>query len=148
MNASVLHVVQRSAAQVAPSAAWRLRLVAGCAVAIAAAALIGDPASFSLADPELALLLRGMALIKGLLVVAAFALVLWRVGLPIGAGAATGYLAGVATMAFATALIWQLSFIVPAAALFHAAGLLLLVVAWRDDGRPAFAIRQPRRQSR
>ncbi len=142
MNASILETVQRSASPAAPSVTLRLQLLAGCAFAIGAAALIGDPSSFAAADPELALLLRGMATIKGSLVAAAAALALWRFGLPIGTMMATGYAVGVLAMAFATVLVWQLSFIVPAAALFHAAGLLLLVVAWRDDGRRSLFARQ------
>lgn len=142
MNASILETVQRSASPSAPSVSLRLQLLAGCAIAIAAAALIGDPSSFAAADPGLAILLRGMAAIKGSLVAAAVALALWRFGLPIGAMMATGYVAGVSAMAFATVLVWQLSAIVPAAALFHAAGLLLLVLAWRDDGRRSSFIRR------
>ena len=83
-------------------------------------------------EPELAVLLRGMAAIKGLLALFAASLVYWRFGLPISARAAWAYATCAGLMFVACALIWQLAFIPLAAALFHAGGIGALCVAWRD----------------
>jgi hypothetical protein len=87
-------------------------------------------------EPELAVLLRGMAAIKTLLAVLGAGLVYWRFGLPISARAALAYAAGVGLMLMACTLIWHLTFIPLAAALFHAGGMGALLVAWRE-GRQA-----------
>lgn len=83
-------------------------------------------------EPELAVLLRGMAAIKGLLAVLAASLVCWRFGLPISVRAAGAYATCAGLMFVACALIWQLAFIPLAAALFHAGGIGALLVAWRE----------------
>jgi len=58
-------------------------MVAGCLSTAALAAYVGRPAAYLEADPGLAHLLRGMALIKALMVSGAVALVWWRLRLPI-----------------------------------------------------------------
>jgi hypothetical protein len=120
----------------------RALLLLGCAAAIGVALGFGDPAPSLRADPELAVLLRGMALIKAGIVMAALAAIAWRLGHPIGRATALAYLAGAWLTAAATALIWQLSAITLAAALFHVGALALLVVAYTDRKSapsPAFA---------
>lgn len=114
--------------------ALRTLLLAVCLASAAIALRIGDPATALQADPELARLLRGMALLKGLMVVAAIALLLWRFGHPIAPRVATGYLASTGLMAAAAAMIWQLTALLPAAAAFHAGLFVALIVAWRADG--------------
>jgi len=101
--------------------------IAGAAVAWAAASGSSHPA-----EPELAVLLRGMAAIKGLLAVLGAGLVYWRFGLPISARAALAYATAVGLMFVGCALIWQFAFIPLAAALFHAGGIGALLVAWRE----------------
>ena len=100
-------------------------------MSIGIAAYLGDPTSFG-DDLALARLLRGMALIKGAMAVAAVAAVLWRFGRPVSAPAAAGYLLGSWVVVGSTMLIWQLSWIPAAAVLFHAAGLSMLLVSWRE----------------
>jgi hypothetical protein len=85
-----------------------------------------------LVEPELAVLLRGMAAIKGLLAVFAASLVYWRFGLRISARAAWAYATCAGLMFVGCAVIWQLAFIPLAAALFHAGGMGALCVAWRE----------------
>jgi hypothetical protein len=110
----------------------RSGLVLGCAVAIGTAAWLGDPGGYLQADPALARLLRAMALIKGTIAIAATVAVFWRLAWPLSKPVAAGYLLGCWAIAGSSMLIWQLSYIVPAAVLFHAAALCLLLVGWRE----------------
>lgn len=116
-------------------AVLRAGLLVGClaSTGIAWTAAYG---SSHTTEPELAVLLRGMAAIKTLLAVLGAGLVYWRFGLPISARAALAYAAGVGLMLMACTLIWHLTFIPLAAALFHAGGMGALLVAWRE-GRQA-----------
>lgn len=116
------------------SAIRRGALVALSVAAVAGAFAIGDPAVVQRADPALANLLRGMAALKALLALAAFAVVWWRFGRATPVRAAAGYATGVAAMAAGAALIWQLSFIAQTAAVFHVAMLGLCLLALKDDG--------------
>lgn len=120
---------------------WLLRtaLMAGCAIAIIVSGYLGDPSGFTHADPALARLLRGMALIKGVIVMAILAAVWWRFGRPIFKPGAAGYLLGSWILVGSTTLIWQLSWIALAAVLFHAAALFMLFVSWRPNGGAADA---------
>jgi hypothetical protein len=104
----------------------------GCVGALAVAAWLGDPSGYLKADPALARLLRGMALIKGMIAIAAVGAVFWRLAWPVSRPVATTYLLSSWALAGSTALIWQLSYIVPAALLFHAAALSLLLAGWRE----------------
>ena len=104
----------------------------GSAISIGIAAHLGDPGSFINADPALSRLLRGMALIKGMIVIATVAALLWRFDKPLSKPVAAAYLLGSWAMVGATTLIWQLSWIPAAAILFHAAFLSMLFVSWRE----------------
>jgi hypothetical protein len=107
-------------------------LLAGCALAALVAYVVADPTAMQAADPELALLLRGMALIKAALVAAGLAVLWWRFGWPLSSGLAAGYLAGAWLAAGTAMMIWQLTCIAHAAVLFHVGEVALLVLAWRD----------------
>jgi hypothetical protein len=107
-------------------------LVLGCVIAVGIAAWLGDPANYLHADPALARLLRAMALIKGIISIAAAAAVFWRLAWPVSRAVAASYLLACWAIAGSTMLIWQLSYIVPAALLFHAAAMSLLLVSWRE----------------
>jgi hypothetical protein len=106
----------------------------GCAVSIWIAAHLGNPGSVLHDDRPLSRLLRGMALIKGVVTLAAIAAVAWRFGWPVSKSAAAAYLLGSWSMVLASMLIWRLSYIAAAAILFHAAVLCMLFVSWRGDG--------------
>jgi hypothetical protein len=110
----------------------RTALLLACAVAIGAAAWAGDPSGYLQADPALARLLRGMALIKGMIAIGAVAAVYWRLAWPVHRLVAATYLITASVLAGSTMLIWQLSYIVLAAVLFHLAALTMLIVGWRE----------------
>lgn len=110
-------------------------LVFGSVAAGAIALWFGNPAAYLAADPELARLLRGMALIKAGLVVGAIALLLWRLRRPVTVRTTCVYLIGTWWMAGASMLIWQLTLIPLAAITFHVGELSMLVAAWRDHGQ-------------
>jgi hypothetical protein len=113
---------------------FRGALLLTCAAAVTVAAWVGDAGPYQRADPSLARLLQGMALIKAAIALGAVALLLWRFGWPVGKPAALAYGMAAALMAGATMLIWQLSFIPLAAAFFHIGALVMLLVGWQDEG--------------
>lgn len=117
--------------------AQRALLLAGCVASAAVAAWLGEPSARLNADPELARLLRGMALIKAGLVAAALGLLMWRSKYALAPRLAVAYGVGAWLMAGATLLVWQLTCIPLAALAFHAGEFLLLFVAWRDRGSKA-----------
>ena len=116
--------------------AMRIALLATCLVAGLASAALADRAATAGVEPELVLLLRGMAVLKAGLALAAVALAFWRFGRPVSTRAAAGYVVGVSSLVAASVLIWLLSFIASAAIAFHVGALGLLVLAWRE-GRTA-----------
>ncbi len=85
-------------------------------------------------EASLVMLLRFMAVCKAAGVLGAAALVVWRLGRPLGATAFAGYVVTLALMAAAPGMIWSLSLIAPGALVFHAGLLTFLVLAARDDG--------------
>lgn len=115
----------------------RTALVGGTlASAFVAGAVLGrahaaDPAAY---ENSLVLLLRFMAACKAAGVIGAAALVVWRLGRPLGSAAFAGYVVALGLMATAPGLIWSLGLIAPGALLFHAGLLTFLVLAARDDG--------------
>jgi hypothetical protein len=110
----------------------RAVLLASCVTAAATAFAVGQPETYLAADADLALLLRGIALIKATMVVGALGVLWWRFGLPLSGRVAAGYLAGAAIISGATMMIWQLTFIGAAALAFDGGALILLVLALRD----------------
>jgi hypothetical protein len=133
-----------AAAHRASPLALRLGLLLGCAVSVLLAAWLAAPASALRADPELVFLLRGMALIKAALVLAAVGVLCWRFGQPVLPRVAGAYLAGAWLTAGATMLVWQLSLIPLAALVFHVGEFMLLWVAWRDhaEARTELSVRR------
>jgi len=107
-------------------------LVSGCAPAIGIAVWLGDPAAYLTADPPLARLLRGMALIKAMIALAFMCAVFWRLAWPVSRTAGASYLLCSWVLAGSTMLVWQLSYIIPAGLLFHVAAFSLLWASWRD----------------
>ncbi|MEO8523713.1 MAG: hypothetical protein ABI460_03235, partial [Caldimonas sp.] len=125
------------------AAILRSALVAG-SVAAFAVALLATNSTVQAAEPELALLLRGMAVIKGLLAGVAAAAVWWRLGQPVSSRAAAVYITCVWALFVCTALIWQLTFIAAAAVVFHVAGLTGLLLALREGRQmPRFGRQAP-----
>lgn len=110
----------------------RALLLLGCIGAAAVAFSVGRPEAYLAADAALARLLRGMALIKAALVLATVGALLWRFGHPITRRTAAVYVGGAWMAAGATVLVWQLTLLPLAAALFHAGEIGVLLAAWRD----------------
>ena len=96
------------------------------------------------ADPELAMLLRFMAVMKAAMALAALALMAWRLGSPMKPGLAAAGIAAVALMAVASGLIWSLDHVALGAVLFHVGLFAALYVAWRDDGKVSLPARTVR----
>ena len=112
--------------------ALRTVLLSGCVAVAAVAAVGGEPSLLLLADPSLAFLLRGMAIIKGAILLCAVALLFWRFGQPVSQPAAAAYALGTWLAVGATVLIWQLTVIPTAAVAFHVGELTVLVTAFRE----------------
>jgi hypothetical protein len=124
------------------TALWRSVLIGGCLGAAALGVLAGDPTAYLQSDPDLARVLRGMALIKAALVLLAISAIFWRCSWSLSRGPAAGYVLGVLPMAFATAMIWQLTHLAAAAGLFHLGLFLLLGAAYLDHRGPERAARE------
>ncbi len=107
---------------------WRPSLAAAVlgAAALALATQAGPH------DPELATLLRFMAVVKAAMALGAAVLVGWRFGSPVRPTAALGYVAGASSMAGGAGLIWQLGHIGTGALLVHGGLLALAGLAWLD----------------
>ncbi len=121
-----------------PAPPRRAALVASVMLAAAAAWFAGAamaPAGAAAIDPDLARLLRLMALLKLAMAAGATVLVYWRLGHPASRMLASLSIAATAAMAAAAPLIWHLGTILPGAALFHA-GLLGLLGLASTDGTP------------
>jgi hypothetical protein len=116
------------------SARLRLILLFSSLALFAAPVALLEPSLSWADDPELFRLLRGMAVLKGLMALAGLALVGWRVGRAIEARMAMAYILGACGLALASGLIWELQVIPVASTLFHGAILALLITAWRDSG--------------
>lgn len=125
-------------------AVLRAALVLG-AVAATAVAWLFTSGTAPTAEPELVALLRGMAVIKALLAASAAVLVWWRLAQPISSRVSFAYIVCASVLFASCVLIWQLASIVAAALLFHAAGLIGLIVAMREDQRPRLGRPRPRR---
>lgn len=102
---------------------------------VATLALAGPMPERVQQDPQLAQLLRAMVLAKGAILVAAAALVLWRLGRPAPPPQQLGYTGALALSAAALGWMWGLSAIPLAAALFYGGLIAALWVGSRDARR-------------
>jgi hypothetical protein len=113
--------------------ARRAALAVAVLLAVAVAHLAADDAASAAAaaDPELARLLRAMALIKASMAAAAAWLADRLLRCPLGPGLAAALVAAVALMAAAPVLMWHVAHVGAGALLFHAGMIALLVLGWR-----------------
>ena len=122
----------------APAVPYRAILLAMIAAAGAAGfAVTGADATRAAvrdAGPELAQLLRMMALLKVALAAGALGLVDWRLRQPVSPRLAAAYLAGAGLMAVGPGLIWDMAHVVLGAVLLHAGLALMIVLACTDGG--------------
>jgi hypothetical protein len=114
----------------------RLALLLSCALASVAVLLLAEPSGVQSADPDLARLLKGMAIIKTALLVLAGSAIWWRLGWPIGSGLAAGYILSATVAAAGAALVWSLTGLAFAPFLFDGGLLAFLILSLRDDNGP------------
>ncbi len=111
----------------------RTALVFAIAATAAATALVTAPFSTAAGmDPDLVRLLRAMVGIKGLIALAAAALLYWRLGHPIARPVAIGYGAMICVSVAALAWLWTLASI-PLGSLCFYGGLAGLILVGRFD---------------
>ncbi len=84
------------------------------------------------AGSDLLVLMRFMAVVKAAMALGAVALVWWRMGAPVGRGAAAAYVMAAAVMAVGPGLIWDMRHIALGAVAVHGGLSALLVVGWLD----------------
>ncbi len=117
-------------------AAWGVACVSAAAGFIATSPTASDAAIYA-AGPDLAMLLRFMALVKAGFALGLVALSAWRLGFPASPRVAAAYLVACALMPAGAGLIWHLAHVITGAALFHAGLITVLALFWldRDEGR-------------
>ena len=113
----------------------RLIFIAACVLA-AAAVYFAGPRSAGSTDPDLARLLRGMAIIKTGILLAAGAAIWWRLGSAIRPAIAAGYIFACAAGVAGAALVWNMAGLQFAPFLFDGGLLGFLVLTLRDDSGP------------
>jgi hypothetical protein len=86
------------------------------------------------AGPELTTLMRGMALLKSFLALAALMAVMWRLRGPISAPWLISYVMACAAMAAGPAVIWNMAYVRCGAVLLHGGLAACIVLLWRDWG--------------
>ncbi len=116
--------------------ALRLSFLAACAAAVAVTLYVTGAGGLQSADPELDKLLKGMAIIKSVIILFAGAAIWWRLGSPIGPSFAAGYILFAATAIGGAALVWNRSQLGLAPFLFDGGLLAFLILALRDDNGP------------
>lgn len=102
------------------------------ASALALAAVLGPGTASSTVEPDLARLLRYMALLKGLFAVIALGFGYWRLARPAALWRKAVYVGGPSVMAGAALCLWQLQSASLAAAGLHI-GLFALIAAALTD---------------
>jgi hypothetical protein len=118
-------------------AIWRrLGFLAACAFAASAVVVFAGSNAGESADPGLANLLKGMAIIKTVILCCGGAAIWWRLGSPISAGLAAGYIFSAAIATAGAALVWSMTGLALAPFFFDGGLLAFLVLALRDDNGP------------
>ncbi len=116
----------------APTARALLLLVVGVAAAAGAAAAAQGPQVAAYADPDLARLLRAMAVLKGLIACGAVSAMLWRLGTAVPPPRLAAYAFAAAAMAAGPGLIWGMTHLGVGALLLHGGLLACVLLLWRD----------------
>lgn len=107
---------------------WRMALAA----AVLGAGTLALTTGAGPHDPELATLLRFMAVVKAAMALGAAALVGWRFGSPVRPATALACIAGTSSMAAGAGLIWQLGHVGAGVLLVHGGLAALAGLAWVD----------------
>ncbi len=114
----------------------RLTFLGACALAAAAATYFAGTGSVQSADPDLGRLLKGMAIIKSVILLAVCAAIWWRLGFDIRRGFAAGYIVFGTIGIAGGALVWNMAGLALAPFLFDGGLLAFLILALRDDNGP------------
>ncbi len=114
----------------------RFAFLGACALASVAATLYAGRGGVQIGDPDLAKLLKGMAIIKTIILLAAGAAIWWRLGSPIRPAFAAGYIIFGALGVAGAALVWNMAGLGLAPFLFDGGLLGFLILALRDDNGP------------
>lgn len=114
----------------------RAGLLTSCVLASVAAVQFTDLSATRTIDPDLTMLLRGMAVIKAAAVFFALAVLWWRFAFLISPTFAAGYTTSAAVASGATVLIWNSTHLGFAAFCFHSALFAFVILGLRDDRRP------------
>ncbi len=112
----------------------RTLLLSAVLVAVGLAALFGQPRPALLADPDLAVVLRGMGMIKAAIAAAALTLVWWRAGDAVSWRRFLAYVACCALLVASSVLVLKLAILIPTSIVFHATLLTLGLLALGDGG--------------
>ena len=115
----------------------RLVLVLVAAAALMVGLAPWDTASSQAAvqaDPELAMLMRFMAALKGSMALAGLALIGWRLGYETSPRLNLAYLATAALLVSGSGFIWRINTVVEGAIAFHAGLGLLIFLGCVDSG--------------
>ncbi len=111
----------------------RAAFLASCFLAAACVTFFSAASSAPSIDPDLAKLVKGMAVIKSVIVLAAGVLIWWRLGSAIRPALAAGYILLAAACTGGAALVWNMTGLAVAPFLFDGGLLGFLILALRDD---------------
>ncbi|MBT3070195.1 hypothetical protein KKP04_04845 [Rhodomicrobium sp. Az07] len=115
----------------------RLALVAACLLAVAAAIFASSGSSGAVdTSAEFALLIGAMAIFKTVILIAAGAILWWRLGAPLSPALAAGYVLAAAASVAGAALVWNMAHLGAAPFLFDGGLLVFLLLVLRDNGGP------------
>ena len=136
----------RQAASAVSRAALLLVIGVAAIAGLVTGAAQGSQAA-SYADPDLARLLRAMAVLKALIASGAVAAVLWRLGSAVTLPWFAAYALAAAAMAAGPGLIWSMTHLGAGALLLHGGLLACALLLWRDPeiGRRLAALLAARR---
>ena len=118
------------------AAVFRAGMLALVIAAVIAGFLITGTKATNLAvardGADLTRVLRFMAVIKAVIVVAGLAAVLWRLGSAVPAPRLAAYAAACVSMAMGPGLIWGMSHVALGALLLHGGLIATIILLWRD----------------
>ncbi len=115
----------------------RLALLACCFLAAAGVTFFASTSgSVPNIDPDLAKLVKAMAIIKSVILLSAGAAIWWRLGSAINPALAAGYILLATACTGGAALVWNMTGLAVAPFLFDGGLLGFLILALRDDNGP------------
>jgi hypothetical protein len=115
----------------------RVALLASCLLAAAGVTFFASAAGGTPnIDPDLAKLVKAMAVIKSVILLSAGAAIWWRLASAVNPALAAGYIVLAAACTGGAALVWNMTGLTVAPFLFDGGLLGFLILALRDDNGP------------